>query len=69
MVAQLVECTAETTGRLKASETQHRVVALFDRSMTLLHTVVQVLILAMQQLANDDPANCLTVGRMVDVQL
>jgi hypothetical protein len=64
MVAQLVECTAETTGRLKASETQHRVVALFDRSMTLLHTVVQVLILAMQHLATDDPANCLRVGRM-----
>ena len=64
MVAQLVECTAETIGRLKASETRHRVVALFDRSMTLLHTVVQVLILAMQHLATDDPANCLRVGRM-----
>ncbi len=32
--------------------------------MTLLHTVVQVLILAMQNLATDDPANCLRVGRM-----
>jgi len=32
--------------------------------MTLLHTVVQVLILAMQNLATDDPANCLRVCRM-----
>ena len=32
--------------------------------MTLLHTVVQVLILAMQHLATDDPANCLRVCRM-----
>ncbi len=32
--------------------------------MTLLHTVVQILILAMQNLATDDPANCLRLGRM-----
>ena len=46
IVAQLVECGAETTGRLKVPEAKHRVVALLYRSMTLLHTVVQILILA-----------------------
>ena len=65
VVTQLVECGAETTGRLKALEAQHRVVALLDRSMTLLHTVVQILILAVQDLATDDPANCLRVGRIL----
>ena len=62
-VTQLVECGAETTGRLKVPEAKHRVVALLDRTMTLLHAVVQVLILAVQDLATDDPANCLRAGR------
>ena len=51
MVTQLVERCAETTRRLKVLEAKHRVVALLDRSMTLLHTVVQVLILPVQHLA------------------
>ena len=64
MVTQLVERCAETTRRLKVLEAKHRVVALLDWSMTLLPTVVQILVLAVQDLAPDDPANCLRLGRM-----
>ena len=65
VVTYLVECCTESTGRLKASEAKHRVIALLDRSMTLLQTVVQILILAVQDFTTDDPAYRLLVSRML----
>ena len=65
IVTQFVESIAETTRRLKVLEAMHRVAALLDWSMTLLHKVVQILVLAMQNLTTDDPANCLRVGRVL----
>jgi hypothetical protein len=32
--------------------------------MILLHSIVQILIVPMQDLTTDDPANCFRVGRM-----
>ena len=65
IVAQLIERGAEPTGGLERRESKHRIVALLDRSVMLLHPVVQVLVVAMLNLAPHDPANGLRVGRML----
>jgi hypothetical protein len=64
IIPQLVECSAKPTGRLELGEAEHRVVTLLDSSMILLHSVVQILILAVQDFATNDPANCLCVSGM-----
>ena len=64
VVSQLVERCAETAGRFKLGESEHRVVALLDRSAILLDTIIQILVVAMNNFSTDDPANCLRVGRM-----
>ena len=64
VISQLIESVTETTGGLKLFEPEHSVVTLFDSSMILLNAIVQILVVSMQDLTTNDPANCLRVSRM-----
>ncbi len=58
IVSQLVESRAETTGGFELFEPKHWIVTLLDSSMILLHSIVQILIVAMQNLTTNDPTWC-----------
>ena len=64
IVSQLVECGAKTTGRLELFEPKHRVIPLLDSSMILLHSIVRILIVSMQDFTSDDPTNSFRIGRV-----
>jgi len=64
VLTELIEGGAKLRGRGEASESPHRGVALLDGPVILFNPVVQILVAAMADLASDDPADRLAIGRM-----